>query len=77
MGFTVQVGAYSRAVDASALRDRLRSAGFSAYVEAVQTDKGSLNRVRVGPVADRTMDEQLKAQISNKLGIAGMVRQYP
>src|SRR5690348_6426797 len=52
-GFAVQLGAFSKAADAVALRDRARAAGFSAFVESVATDKGTLSRVRLGPVATR------------------------
>ena len=58
-------------------RDRARAAGFSAFVEAVPTDKGTLNRVRVGPVASRAEADALKAQLSSKLGVSGIVRPHP
>jgi cell division septation protein DedD len=77
VGFAVQLGAFARAEDADALRDRVRAAGFSAFVEQVRTDKGALNRVRVGPVANRSDAEQLRAQVAAKVGISGMVRPHP
>ncbi|UUE99134.1 SPOR domain-containing protein [Xanthomonas hortorum pv. pelargonii] len=77
VGFAVQLGAFGRAEDANALRDRGRAAGFSAFVEQVRTDKGALNRVRVGPVANRGDAEQLRAQVAAKVGISGMVRPHP
>ncbi|MCC8912082.1 SPOR domain-containing protein [Xanthomonas euvesicatoria] len=77
VGFAVQLGAFGRAEDADALRDRVRAAGFSAFVEQVRTDKGALNRVRVGPVANRSDAEQLRAQLAAKVGISGMVRPHP
>ncbi|MCW4453591.1 SPOR domain-containing protein [Flavobacterium sp. MXW15] len=77
VGFAVQLGAFSQAADANALRDKARAAGFSAFVEQVRTDKGTLSRVRVGPVANRAEAEQLKAQVAAKVGIAGMVRPHP
>ncbi|AAW76932.1 SPOR domain-containing protein [Xanthomonas oryzae pv. oryzae] len=77
VGFAVQLGAFARAEDADALRDRVRAAGFSAFVEQVRTDKGALNRVRVGPVANRGDAEQLRAQVAAKVGISGMVRPHP
>lgn len=77
VGFAVQLGAFGRADDANALRDRVRAAGFSAFVEQVRTDKGALNRVRVGPVANRGEAEQLRAQVAAKVGISGMVRPHP
>ncbi|WP_313401664.1 SPOR domain-containing protein, partial [Stenotrophomonas sp.] len=77
VGFAVQLGAFGQAADANALRDRVRAAGFSAFVEQVRTDNGVLNRVRVGPVANRAAAEQLKAQVAAKVGVAGMVRPHP
>lgn len=76
-GFAVQVGAFSKATDATALRDRLRAAGFSAFTENVATDKGTLTRVRVGPVLNRAEADQLKAQLKSKSGVDGIVRPHP
>ena len=76
-GFAVQLAAYSKAGDATALRDRLRAAGFSAFTESVTTDKGTLTRVRVGPVANRADADQLQAQVKAKLGLDGIVRPHP
>lgn len=77
IGFAVQLGAFGQAAEANALRDKVRAAGFSAFVEQVRTDKGTLNRVRVGPVANRADAENLKAQVASKVGVAGMVRPHP
>ena len=77
VGFAVQLGAFSQAADANALRDKLRAGGFSAFVEQVNTDKGTLNRVRVGPVASRADADRLKAQVAAKVGVDGMVRPHP
>lgn len=76
-GFAVQVGAFAAAGEATALRDRLRSAGFNAFTESVNTDKGTLTRVRVGPAMNRAEADQLKASVQAKLGIAGIVRPHP
>ncbi|WP_141455941.1 SPOR domain-containing protein [Pseudoxanthomonas sp. z9] len=77
VGFAVQLGAFSKAEEATALRDKVRAGGFSAFVEQVRTDKGTLSRVRVGPVASRADADQLKAQVAAKFGISGMVRPHP
>ena len=77
VGFAVQLGAFSNAEEATRLRDRARSAGFSAFVESVRTDKGTLSRVRVGPVASRADADRLKAQVAAKVGVDGMVRPHP
>ncbi|AIC10347.1 SPOR domain-containing protein [Xylella fastidiosa] len=77
IGFAVQLGAFVRLEDANALCDRARVAGFNAFVEQVNTDQGSLHRVRVGPVPKREAADQLKAQVAAKIGIIGMVRSHP
>lgn len=77
VGFAVQLGAFSNAAEANTMRDKLRAGGFSAFVEQVKTDKGVLNRVRVGPVASRADADKLKSQVSAKAGIDGMVRPHP
>ncbi len=76
-GFAIQLAAFSKAVDANTLRDKLRAAGFTAFTESVVTDKGTLTRVRVGPVVSRTDADQLKAQVKAKLGLDGVVRPHP
>ena len=76
-GFAVQLGAFSSSADAIALRDKARASGFSAFVEQVRTDKGTLSRVRVGPVASRDDADKLKAQVAARLGVNGMVRPHP
>lgn len=77
VGFAVQLGAFSQVADANALRDNLRAAGFSAFVQQVKTDKGTLSRVRVGPVASRADAEALKSQVAAKSGVQGMVSPHP
>jgi cell division septation protein DedD len=77
VGFAVQVGAFGDATEAGAMREKLRAAGFTAFTETVDTDKGKLVRVRVGPVVDRAAADQLKAQIQAKTGIDGIVRSHP
>ncbi|HEU0305693.1 MAG TPA: SPOR domain-containing protein [Lysobacter sp.] len=77
-GFAVQLGAFASATEANKLRDRARAAGLRAFVESVQTDKGVLSRVRVGPVLTRAEADQLKAQVSAKLGIGdAIVKPHP
>lgn len=76
-GFAVQLAAYSKSSEALALRDKLRAAGFTAFTESVDTDKGPLTRVRVGPVITHADADQLKAQVKSRLGLDGVVRPHP
>jgi cell division septation protein DedD len=77
VGFAVQLAAFTKAADATALRDKVRTAGFSAFTESVSTDHGILTRVRAGPVQSRAEADQLKAQVKAKLGLDGVVRPHP
>lgn len=77
VGFAVQLGAFSDGAEATAMRDRLRAAGFAAFTESVSTDKGKLTRVRVGPAADRAAADELKTQVKAKTGLDGIVRPHP
>ena len=77
VGFVVQLGAFSNAADATAMRDRLRGLGFTAFTDTVQTDRGVLTRVKAGPVVSRAEAEQLKTQIQGRTQIDGMVRSHP
>ena len=77
VGYAVQLGAFSKAEDADKLRDKLRAAGFNAFVEGVRSDKGALSRVRVGPVATRAEADALKSQVASRAGVSGDVRAHP
>lgn len=76
-GFAVQVGALSKQADAEALRERIRKAGFPAYVERVQTGSGTLWRVRVGPELQRANAEKVKIRLKTELDIDGNIVPHP
>jgi DedD protein len=76
-GWAVQIGAYQSAADAGAQRDRLNTAGFSAFIDQVRTERGTLYRVRVGPTAQRAGADQLRADVRARLGIDGLVVSHP
>jgi DedD protein len=69
VGFAVQLGALSSEADASALRDRAKAAGFVAFHQRINTDRGAVWRVRVGPEADRAAADRLREQVASKLGL--------
>lgn len=51
--FAVQVFAFSDNYGANSLVGKLKRAGYPAYAEQVNTSKGTLWRVRIGPYASR------------------------
>ncbi|WP_290889240.1 SPOR domain-containing protein [Arenimonas sp.] len=69
VGFAVQLGALSSEADANALRDRARAAGFIAFHQRVNTDRGAVWRVRVGPEADRAAADRLRDAVRSQLGL--------
>lgn len=76
-GYVVQLVAFRSQDEALTLRDKLRAAGFTAFSERIQADSGVLYRVRVGPAADRDAADRLRAEVSAKLGLSGIVVAYP
>jgi DedD protein len=57
------VAAFSEAAKARETRLSLEAAGFKTYSQAVDTPKGKVWRVRVGPVDTRAKADALKAKI--------------
>jgi DedD protein len=76
-GFAVQLAAMSSQGDATALRDKLRGAGFDGFVDSVQAGGKQLWRVRAGPQTQRADAERIRDQIKSKLGIAGNIVPVP
>jgi DedD protein len=72
-GWAVQLGAFKTVEEANKVRDRLKGAGFVAYVDKVESGTGTLWRVRAGPEADRGNADKLKGRIKDKLKMDGMV----
>ncbi len=76
-GFVVQVGAFADAATATALRDKLRGAGFNAFTDTVPISTGRLTRVRVGPVMNRAEADALKARVKSVAHLEGNVLPHP
>ena len=76
-GFAVQLSAPSVEADANALRDKARAAGFSSFVQRIETASGTRFRVRVGPVADRSAATILQGEVNSKLGTGGIIVTNP
>lgn len=68
----VQVGAFSEAAGARAVRQKLESAGLKTYVHEAQTPDGKRIRVRVGPFENRADAEKAAARVK-ALGLPAAV----
>jgi len=71
-GFAIQVAALSDAARAKELQAKITAGGMKAYTEVVQTAKGPVTRVRVGPYASRESAEKARSQLQ-KLQLDGKV----
>lgn len=76
--WVVQVGSFGREANALVLRDRLREAGYEAFVEEGEGDDQTWWRVRVGPVSERGQAEELRAALERERGgDSALVMAYP
>jgi len=71
--WAVQLGALKTVEDANKLRDRIKNAGFVAFVDKMDANGTTLWRVRAGPEVDRAAAEKLRAGIKDKLKLDGMI----
>ncbi len=71
-GFVIQVVALADAARAKQLQEKIAAGGLKAYTEVVQTEKGPVTRVRVGPYASREAAENGHKQLQ-RLGLDGKV----
>jgi DedD protein len=76
-GWVVQVGAFGQETNAVALRDRLRKAGYSAFVERVVVDAKPVYRVRVGPYVERAAAEDQLTGLARDSGLQVRVMPHP
>ena len=70
----VQLGAFTDDKGANALAGRLTRAGYPAYVEPLETSRGTIWRVRVGPYPSREAATQARDKLKLD-GHAGIVVQ--
>ena len=70
--FVIQVAALSDAAKAKELQAKIASGGLKAYTEVVQTAKGPVTRVRVGPYASREAAEKARPSLQ-RLHLDGKV----
>ena len=76
-GFAVQIGAPASEQAAIGLRDKARAAGFSSFIQPVDTESGRRYRVRIGPEASRESAAALLARVKQNTGIDGIVVAHP
>ncbi len=75
--WVVQLGSFSSRVNADKLNQRLKKAGFRAFVEPVTSNKQTAYRVRVGPELLRSEADKLRKDIKTAMKLDGIVLDYP
>ncbi len=68
----VQLAAFADDKGANALANKLKRSGYAAFVEPVQTSRGTLWRVRVGGYATKPEAEAARAKLKGE-GFSGIV----
>ena len=75
--WVVQLGSFSSEEKAEALNQKLRKAGFKAFVVPLRQDNGTFYRVRIGPELKRSDAEAISARLKKDLQIEGKIYSYP
>ncbi len=73
----VQVGSFSQEANALELRDQLREAGYTAFVETSTVEGQTKHRVKVGPEMDRGEAEEQRDEIRAQFDLQGIVVSEP
>lgn len=72
-GPMVNVGLFADAANARRVQERLRTAKLPVVVDPVESSRGTLSRIRVGPFADKAQAEKAAAKV-RALGLEAQVR---
>ncbi len=75
--WVVQLGSFSSEENAKGLNEKLRKAGYPAFVEPLKRQSGMAYRVRVGPELLRSDAQSLQQKLKKKMQIDGIVIRYP
>jgi len=71
--WVIQLGSFTSQDNATTLQERVRKAGFGAYIAPLATSGKPSYRVRVGGSTNRQEAERVHARLSRELGFSGMV----
>ena len=74
--WVVQVASFSDEPKAFKLRDSLRKAGITCFIERGRGDAGLIYRVKAGPVLRKSEADLLKKQVSKQAKLDGLVMRH-
>ena len=74
-GWAIQVGRFGERQNALGLRDRLKKAGYAAFLKEDRTDSTRSWRVLVGPLKSRSDAEKVRDELAARRQLKGFVIQ--
>lgn len=74
--WTVRLGSFGEAVNAEALVERLRNNGYKGFSRPLQTSRGTLTGVYVGPVLTQADAVSLQQELARAFELEGVVVQF-
>ena len=75
--WVVQLGSFASGDNAQALNQKLRQAGFRAFVEPLKQNNSTVYRVRIGPELKRSDADAINERLKKDMQIEGIVVHYP
>ena len=73
----VQVGSFTTQANADGLVQRLKQAGYTAFIEPLGDGDKPTYRVRVGPELTKLTAERIRDEIAQDIELKGIVMRYP
>ena len=72
--FSVQAASFKVVNNANNLRDKLRTAGYEAFISSMKNKEGVIiHRVAVGPLLDKKDAEQMRISIDNEFSLEAQI----
>lgn len=75
--WVVQLGSFSTEGNAETLVEKLRSDGYTAFIEQLPDNSELAYRVRVGPELTKAVADKIRDQLEKRLKLDGIVIRYP
>ena len=75
-GWSIRLGSFSEASNASDLMQRLQTAGYKAYIRDIDSEQAELTGVFVGPWLERALVNDYIDQLQDEFQLEGMVVRY-
>ena len=76
-GWMIQLGSFRKSENALALRKRLQTRGYPAFIKAGTSAQGAVSRVFVGPIPDRQQAKTSAAKLRREMALEGIVVPSP